>query len=248
MISQKCNILTGFFGTLPKNKGAPKRTMVPRGAQSYLFTNFAADALQSGEDVVHHSVAFLNSKGAVRGPQYQGVSDGLFALRNLTAAVNIEQLQFLQQPAGVGADNLFDLCHRQLLVTGNGHVTGGSGELGQGMIFLLGAVGLKESISIQLSHIHPGINTKVGCRLRMDLAQNTHFLAVQHQLGAAAGMIGGLIFTGDILTAGDAQLGEKVFHRSLEGEEILFLSVHTQHHVGLLHRQLIRLSFFFTEP
>ena len=88
---------------------------------------------------------------------------------------------------------------------------------------------------VELRNVDLATNAVGLCDQRVDLADDAHLLAVDHDIGAAAGMIARVLGVGDIGRRMHVQLVEDRVDLALEREEVLMLAVGAEDHaLGLV--------------
>lgn len=140
-------------------------------------------------------IAFLHGEGAVGGTQHQGIGDALFTGRDRGTAVDIEQLDLLQNIAYGTGDGLFDDRHGQGIIADDGQIADGGGETGQGVVG-----GLRQADSKEPGDIQPGdpgavADAEVFQHGGVDLTDRADLDIPDGEDGIAAGVIAGWVET-----------------------------------------------------
>ena len=172
--------------------------------------------LQRGQNLGHDGFGVRIGEGTVVRPQLQREGHALLALGNAGAAVDVEQLHIPQQLSGSGGDDGFRLCDGDILRADKAQVTGHGGILGQGGIGGVGQLHLKQLGEVDLGAVDVGVDAVVRGRQRMHLTHHAHVHAVDAHLGAAAGMVAGVVLHGGVVRFLQPQTGEDGFQLALQ--------------------------------
>ena len=132
-------------------------------------------------------------QGAVGSTEFQTEGNALTALRDVRAAIDIEQCHAGQQFAGIFGDALLQLAYGDVFSAHNGKVAGDRGELGQRFVDRICAADSKQGVKAQLSAVQFGIHAVILGDQRMDLAEGTDEGISGPNCSTAAGVVGGIV-------------------------------------------------------
>ena len=172
----------------------------------------------------------------------QGESHALFALAQLVAAIDIEQLHIAHTGAGL-VDLLDDIAAGDLLVGYQSQVALDGVELGDGLVAEVRVHLLHHSHIVDLAQEDLLVILAVLGQLELggnvvgQLAEAADALAVAQDMGGDAGMQPGYI-VGALIVEGQAEGTAQHLHGALEAEEVLVVTEGREAQVQAFLRQL----------